>query len=110
MFGFLDVIILHVRKNPNVAGILAERIAGQLTDLWSFEMFLIWIFGRHANRIEVEGVVLRFCEPKNGLVSSGQALRTMQAVFKMPDDPVSQLQTMVFEDSIEDHVQWKNFS
>ena len=48
------------------------------------------------------------CEPKDRLVPSGKTLRAMEDVFEMPDDPISELQAMCFENRIK-HCAERNY-
>ena len=59
----LDMVGFHVRKNPYVARVLAERISGQLPRFWPFEMFLARVFRGHSNWVDVEEVVVTLGEP-----------------------------------------------
>src|SRR3990170_1998087 len=70
MNRLFDMVILDVWENPNVAGVFSKRIAGKLSDLRTFEIFLVGIFRWYANRIEMKRVVIRLGEPKDRLVSS----------------------------------------
>lgn len=70
VLGLLDVIILHVRENPYVAGILAERVSGKLPDLGSLEVLLVGIFGWDPDRVQIECVVLGLGEPQDRFVSA----------------------------------------
>jgi hypothetical protein len=44
MDGLLNVVVLHVRENPNIPRILAKRIAGELPCPRSFEELFPRIF------------------------------------------------------------------
>src|SRR5579885_391198 len=105
MFGLLDMIILHVRKNPNIPGILSEWITRELSNFWSLKVLLVWILRRDPYWIEVKRVVLRFCEPQNRFVSTRQSLRTMEAMLDMPNDAIAQMQSVVFENPIQNNVE-----
>jgi hypothetical protein len=110
MNGFLDMIVLDVRENPHIPGVLAERIARKLAGFRTLEVFLAGIFRRYPDRVEVEQVIVSLGKPKYRLVATGQPFRAMQAVFEMPDDPVPQLQPMALEQGVENGVEREYFS
>ncbi len=67
-------------------------------------MFFVWILRRHADGIEIEGVIVGFCEPKNGFMSSGKPPLAVKAVTKRPDDPITKLESVMLEKRIENNV------
>src|SRR3972149_8684227 len=52
----LDVVGLHIRNMPNITGILAQWVAGELANLLPFEVFLAGILLRDTDGIQVECV------------------------------------------------------
>lgn len=110
MRGLLDVVVLHVRDNPEVAGILAVRIPRQLPAPRPFEVSLARILGRHSDWVEIELVSVGLCKPIDGFVSTRQSLRAMQPVLEVPDNAVAHLEAVVFEDAIQRNVQRHYFA
>src|SRR5262249_5039 len=91
MNRFLHVVVLHVGNDPNVAGILSERVARILTLLGAFERLLPRILLRHTDRVEIEHVVVAFGEPDDVFIAAREAVLAMQPVLEAPDDTVSEL-------------------
>ena len=58
MNRLLDVVVLNVGDDPDIAGILAKGISRELTGLWSFEMPLARILLRYTDGVKVEDVVV----------------------------------------------------
>ncbi len=110
MDGFLDVIVLHVRNNPYVAGILPKRIARVLSNLRSLEIFLSWIFLRYADSVEIEDVFVRLSEPQNRFIATGKAVLAVQSVLEAPNDPVAELQAELFANSIDIDIERKDLA
>lgn len=104
MIGLLDVVIFDVRENPNVAGILSQRITRELAGLRSLEVLFTRIFRWNANGVQIELVVI-LGEPKDCLMPPGKPLLAMQPVLEMPDDPVPEFQFVFFEQGIENRVE-----
>src|SRR5688500_14485441 len=105
MNGLFDMVVFDVGNHPNVTRIFAKRISGELSRTWPFEILLAGIICWHPYRVEVEGVIVRFCEPQDRLVAARKAPRTMQTVLKMPDDAISELESMFEEKWIERDVE-----
>ena len=66
----LDMVALHVRKFPHVAGILAQRITGQFADVRPLEVPFVRILRWNPDRVEVECVIIGLGEPVNRLIAS----------------------------------------
>src|SRR5690606_1363723 len=107
---FFDMVGFDVRDIPDIRGILAQRITGELTLIRSLEMLLVGIFRGHANGIEVKSVVIGLRKPENGFMPSGEPPLTMQAVAKRPDDTVAKLQTVMLEKRIKNNVERENLA
>ena len=110
MDRLLDVVVLDVGEYPDVAGVLAHRVAGQLAAPGALEVALVRVFGRDADRVEVEDVIVGRSEPVDGFVTPGEPLRAMQPVLEMPDDAVAELEAVVLEDAVENHVERKHLA
>ena len=82
MLRLLHMVALDVGNVPQVARILAERVARQLPCFRPLEVLLARILLRDSDRIEVEEVVVRLSEPDDRFVPSGEALRTMKPVLE----------------------------
>src|SRR5690348_15111539 len=106
MEGLLRVIVFHVRDDPKVARVLAKGVGGILARLRPFVMLLPWILLRHTYRIQVEGVAAALCKPDDGLVSPTEPPGAVEAVLKVPDDAVAELQPQRLEDRVEQHIEW----
>src|SRR5262245_26446411 len=63
MNGLLDVIVLHVGDDPDIAGVLPQRIAGVLPGPGSLEMLLAGVLLRRAHGVEIEDVAIGLGEP-----------------------------------------------
>lgn len=70
MVCFFNVIVFHVRDDPDIAWVLTQRVAGVLTDSWTLKCLLAWIFLRNADWVQVESVFVSLGEPNNCLVPS----------------------------------------
>ena len=90
MIRFFNVIRFNVRNLPYVRRIFAEWIPGQFAFVGSFEVFFARVFGRNSDRIQVERVVVRLCEPKNNLVTTGKSFRAVKPVTEMPSNSIPQ--------------------
>ncbi len=88
MNSFLNVIILYVRDHPHVSGILPLRIAGKLPPLRPLKVSLVGILRGDPNWVEIENIVVTFCEPHDSFVATRQSFRTMKTVLKVPDNPI----------------------
>lgn len=53
----------------------------------------------------MKNVIVRLSEPEDGFMTSREPLTTMQAVLKMPDDPVSEMKAVVSEEGVKNHIQ-----
>src|SRR6185369_3518579 len=103
VFGLFRMVVLHIRyipqrsfpifnyNFPNVRRVLAFGITRRLASLVAFEMQFAGILLRCADWIKVEGVLIGLSKPEDRLVSSGESFRRMEAVFKEPNNPVSEL-------------------
>ena len=94
MNRFFGMIALDVRKDPNVTRVFPQRIPGNLSGLRALVVTLTRVFGRDADWIQVPSVVVAFRPPADGLVSSRQPSRAVQPMAKVPDDPVSELESL----------------
>ena len=56
------------RHPPDVTGILAQRVSGQLPGFRPFEILLSRILRWHAHRIDVKIIIVGFSEPQDGFV------------------------------------------
>ena len=65
--------LFHVWEDPHVAGTLPERVARHLANLRSLEMLLTGILRRHADRIQVEDVIIARGEPQDCFISTRKA-------------------------------------
>jgi len=54
-------------------------------------VFLAGVFRRNPDRVQDKSVIIALRQPKDGFVSTGQALGAMQTVFEVPDYAVAQL-------------------
>jgi hypothetical protein len=91
------MIVLYIGDDPDVAGILPQRVRGKFTPPWALERALSRILLRNPNRIQVEHVVCTFCEPQNCLVPARQSLGAMKAMFKVPNNTIPQLESVLDE-------------
>ncbi len=73
-------------------------------------MFLVGVFGRDADRVEVERVIVILGEPQDGFMPPGKTFLAMQSMSKGPNYSVPQAQAVVLENGIEDRVQWEYFT
>ena len=48
-----NMVTLNIWKNSHIAGVFPLWIAGQLAGVWTFEMSLIGVFRRDADRIQL---------------------------------------------------------
>ncbi len=85
------MVVFDIWNYPEVAGVLAHGIAGILSGLGAFEVFLAGILLRYANGVKIEIILVTLCEPEDCLVTPGKPLRAVQAVFEVPDYPVPEL-------------------
>jgi hypothetical protein len=109
MYGLLDVIRFHVRKYPHIARVLAERISGVLAHTTPLPRTLARIFLRNPYGIDIEMVRVAFREPQDDFVAPGESSRAVKAVFKMPDDAISQGEVgMASERRVEKDVEGKD--
>src|ERR1700728_3513639 len=98
------VVVLYVTEDPYVSGILTVWIARQLTFVVATPRLLVLILLRHANGIKVERIVIRFREPENGFVPSGELISGVEAVLSYPRDPVSGQQSEPLKDGEESDI------
>src|SRR6266571_6387079 len=120
MNGLFRMVRLHIRniddpvlpffanQRPVVGRIFAKWISAWLPYISPLVRSLARVFGRNSNCIKVEGVFLRLCKPEKDLISAGKSISCVQAMIKVPDDPVSQLHAETLEDRVEMDVQRKH--
>jgi hypothetical protein len=101
MACLFHMVGFHIRKYPNIAGILSQRIARKLTGLRAFEVFLAGILRWNPNRVQVECVIIALRQPKDSFVPARQLLGTMQTMLEVPNDAVAQLQAEFLENRIQ---------
>src|SRR5437899_11268216 len=65
---FLDVVALHVRNDPDIPRILAERIAGILTTTIPFVSELARVLLRDSHRVEIENIFISLRIPQDCFV------------------------------------------
>src|SRR5213080_1455132 len=106
MDRLLDVVRLDVRKDPDVARVLPERVAGVLAGARSLPGALAGILLRNADGVEVERVVAPLGEPEDHLVAARKPALAVEAVLEVPDDAVAELELRVAaEDGVEQEVE-----
>ena len=88
VIGLFDVISLDVWKLPDVAGVLAQWIAGKMAFPRSLEVPLHRILLRHTNRIQVKGIFVALGEPHDYFVSAGESFGCVQSMAEVPHDPI----------------------
>ena len=109
VYRLFGVVVLDVWKLPYVAWVLALWIAGQLADVWPLEVALTGILRRNADRVEVPGIVVALRPPVDRFVPTGKTSCTVQAVPKVPDDSVAELESEGAEYWIENRIERNNF-
>lgn len=99
-----DVVALDVGNVPNVFDILpyvlrvlAERIPGHEDSLRPLEVLLARVLRGDADGIQIEKVIVGLRIPKDHFIAALESTPRMQAMTKMPDDPVAHLQPVRFE-------------
>jgi hypothetical protein len=97
----LDVVVLSVWNDPNIARVLPKGIAGELANSRPFERPLKGVLLGYANGVQIERVGVTLCEPEGCLVSSGQPSSAVQAMLEVPDYPVSQFEATLGEERVE---------
>ena len=110
MRRLLHVIVLHVGENPDIARILAQRIARQLAGPWPLEVALVRILLRHPNRIHIKVIAVRLGEPRDRLITPRKPLGAVQPVLEMPDNPIAHPQAQLAEDRKEQRVERHNLA
>src|SRR5205814_2163262 len=97
-------ILLH--HFPHVTGVFAILICRRAAPFRPLVVSLARILLLDSDLIEIEGVVLALREPKDRLITSGQAPCCMQSVFKEPDDSIPKNHYRVLlDDGIEVRIQ-----
>jgi hypothetical protein len=92
MIRFLNMVTLHVWDNPNIAGVLAQRITGVLATARTFVSLLSRVLLRDSYSIKIEDVVVTLGVPEDAFIASGKAPFAVQAMLEVPDNSVPQSQ------------------
>lgn len=96
MGGFFDTSCLDVRYGPYIAGVLAEGVAAKLSSFVAPVVSFARILLGHANRIDIEVVVVTLRIPEHYFMATAKAAASMRAATEGPDDPVPQLDAWEF--------------
>lgn len=105
MLGLLNMVAFYIRNYPQVPRVLAEWVARILTGFGALKILLPRVFLGYTHGIEIENVIIRFCEPHDCLVPSGKPAAAVQSVLEVPDDPVAHPKPNAGKDGVEDCVQ-----
>ena len=110
MVELFYVVSFDVWNLPNVRRVFAKRIARQLTFIGTLEVFLVGVLGRYPDVIEIEGVVVAFCEPQDCFIATGEPFLAVQSVAETPNYAVTQLKFLSLEQWVQQDIQWVNFA
>ena len=72
---------------------------------WPLKILFPRILLRHPDPVEIEEVMIALGVPYDGFVTARKTFRAVQAVFKMPDDPVSHFHSQALEDRVQENIQ-----
>jgi hypothetical protein len=84
--------MLNVWNHPYVAGVLAQRITGILTDFCAFVILLARILLWDPDSVEIKNIIVRLRKPQDSFISPRETAPAMKAVFECPNDAVSKFQ------------------
>lgn len=70
MCCLFNVIVLHIGYDPDISGVLTERVRGQFTPPRPFECPLPWVLLRDSDGVQLEDVIRTFGEPEDRLMST----------------------------------------
>ena len=93
------------RRLPQVLRIFPLWISGQFPLFRPLIRFLSGVFGRYPDVIQIKRILIRFGEPEDRLISAGKPFFALQAMSKMPYNPVSEVQAQLLEQRIEKDVE-----